>query len=285
MNVQNESRNSIMNIIGMNTDLSNEEIIHTLMHLQVNYLTHLIIKEHERKNGDILKKYLEDIKFLNNDNSEIYKQNREKTFYSYLKLDNKTRGFNTVINDNLTPTMHAYYFCDKSRQILTDKEAAAIKAINIDNNFDMDDDKTNNNKRRNNLLNSANKEDCEMDSNESSSENNQNNKLNTPKLKKKRKYSIKMNKRIHKKMKYKNNNDDCYFNPGNNMGDDEEEDKEYCIHNCLSGRKYQKGNDMIGCDGCENWYHPKCINMTDEEFQKNTKIEWHCFNCKTKKKV
>lgn len=44
---------------------------------------------------------------------------------------------------------------------------------------------------------------------------------------------------------------------------------------------------MIGCDGCENWYHPRCIKMTEEEFQhhKDTKIEWHCTDCKYKKKI
>jgi hypothetical protein len=31
--------------------------------------------------------------------------------------------------------------------------------------------------------------------------------------------------------------------------EEEEEDKEYCISSCLNGRKYQKGYDMIGCDG------------------------------------
>jgi hypothetical protein len=90
----------------------------------------------------MIKKYIEEIKFLssiseNNLNLDIYKQNKEKYFYSNVKLDNKTRYYNTAFNDNLTPTMSAYYFCDKSRQILSDKEAAAMKAMNLDNNFDI----------------------------------------------------------------------------------------------------------------------------------------------------
>lgn len=94
-----------------------------------------------------------------------------------------------------------------------------------------------------------------------------------------------MSKRVYKKLK-SSRNDDCEFGSENRQDheNEEEEDKEYCISNCLLSRKYQKGWEMIGCDGCENWYHPKCIGMTDEEFQKNTKIEWHCFDCKNRKK-
>jgi len=40
----------------------------------------------------------------------------------------------------MTPSIYAFYFCDKSKQILSDKEAAAIKALTIDNNFEMNDD-------------------------------------------------------------------------------------------------------------------------------------------------
>lgn len=87
-----------------------------------------------------MKKYLDDLKFLQSDNIEIYRQNKEKTLYSNLKLDNKTRYSNPVLNDNLTPTIHAFYFCDKSRQVLSDKEAAALKVMNLENNFEMMDE-------------------------------------------------------------------------------------------------------------------------------------------------
>jgi hypothetical protein len=40
----------------------------------------------------------------------------------------------------MTPTIYAYYFCDKSKQILSDKEAAGMKALTLDNNFEMNDD-------------------------------------------------------------------------------------------------------------------------------------------------
>jgi hypothetical protein len=64
-----------------------------------------------------------------------------------VKLNNQTKTYNTVRNDNLSPTMHAFYFCNKSRVILSDKEAAALSSMNIDNNNgngNYDDDEENN---------------------------------------------------------------------------------------------------------------------------------------------
>lgn len=98
------------------------------------------------------------------------------------------------------------------------------------------------------------------------------------------------NKKIPKKVQRSNNRNNPYdfnenyknnynFNDENN--DDDEEDKEYCIPQCLLGRKYQEANDlMIGCDKCENWYHPKCIKMTDEEFEIVKNSDWLCTECK-----
>ncbi len=69
----------------------------------------------------------------------------------------------------------------------------------------------------------------------------------------------------------------------NDDREDEDEDKEYCIPSCLVGRKYQEANDlMIGCDDCENWYHPKCIKMTDDEFEIVKNSDWICTDCKNK---
>lgn len=63
--------------------------------------------------------------------------------------------------------------------------------------------------------------------------------------------------------------------------DNEDEDKEYCIPACLLGRKYQEANDlMIECESCKNWYHPKCVKMTDEEFEIVKNTEWLCADCK-----
>ena len=42
---------------------------------------------------------------------------------------------------------------------------------------------------------------------------------------------------------------------------------------------------LIKYIGCENWYHPKCIKMSEEEFQyhKDVKNKWHCSDCNLKK--
>ena len=94
--------------------------------------------ENKRIDSDtIVKKLMDELKFIRGNNVEIYRQNKEKMLYSNIKLDNKTRYLNTVSNDNLSPTMYAYYFCQKNRQILSDKEAAALKAMNIENNFEV----------------------------------------------------------------------------------------------------------------------------------------------------
>lgn len=40
----------------------------------------------------------------------------------------------------------------------------------------------------------------------------------------------------------------------NNNEDKEDQNKEYCIVDCLCGRKYQEGHDMICCDSKDNIY-------------------------------
>jgi len=59
---------------------------------------------------------------------------------TYLKPDVKTKTYNTVKDDNLSPTLFAYYNCDKNRQILSDNEAATMRAMKIDNNLDLVED-------------------------------------------------------------------------------------------------------------------------------------------------
>ena len=40
-------------------------------------------------------------------------------------------------------------------------------------------------------------------------------------------------------------------------------------------------SNWIKCDGCKRWYHPTCINMTDEEYKSEEKSseEWFCPVC------
>ena len=55
-------------------------------------------------------------------------------------MDNRTRYYNTVSKDNLSATMYAYYFCDKTRQVLSDKHAASLKQMNLESNLEMLDE-------------------------------------------------------------------------------------------------------------------------------------------------
>jgi hypothetical protein len=73
-------------------------------------------------------------------------------------------------------------------------------------------------------------------------------------------------------------NDNNFENPKDE--EEDEENKEYCLPDCLLGKRYDKNIVMIGCDGCDNWYHLKCLNMTEEELNKDYKDkEWYCVNC------
>ncbi len=109
-------------------------------------------------------------------------------------------------------------------------------------------------------------------------------------LKRKRKYSTKgmsgtkrgnrkTQKFGNKQNPYEDNEEDN-AKVGDNKDDcEEEDDKEYCIPDCLMGRKYQEV-EMIACDSCNNWFHPKCINMSNEEFKRFQLLSWNCDDCK-----
>lgn len=47
---------------------------------------------------------------------------------------------------------------------------------------------------------------------------------------------------------------------------------------CLCRAKYVSDVDMVGCDGCREWYHTSCIGMTSTEFQ-SLSSEWFCYRC------
>lgn len=91
-----------------------------------------------KKQSEHIQKYIEEIKLVSENPGE-YKADKTKKFYSYVKLDNKTRFFNTVLHDNLSPTMHAFYYCEKIPGILSDKDAMSMKKSATDNNFEVED--------------------------------------------------------------------------------------------------------------------------------------------------
>lgn len=89
-----------------------------------------------------MKKYIDDINFItkSQENLAIYKNNKERVYLTYIKPDVKTKMYNAVKDEHLSPTLFAYYNCDRSRKVLSDKEAATMRAMKIDNNLDFTDD-------------------------------------------------------------------------------------------------------------------------------------------------
>ena len=39
---------------------------------------------------------------------------------------------------------------------------------------------------------------------------------------------------------------------------------------------------MIGCDFCEEWFHPDCLSITIEEAYSLTEVKWKCPLCEGK---
>jgi NurA-like 5'-3' nuclease len=90
-----------------------------------------------------VKKYIDDINFFtkSQENLAIYKNNKERVYLTYLKPDVKTKIYNAVKEEHLSSTLFAYYNCDRSKKVLSDKEAATMRAMKIDNNnFDFTDE-------------------------------------------------------------------------------------------------------------------------------------------------
>lgn len=49
---------------------------------------------------------------------------------------------------------------------------------------------------------------------------------------------------------------------------------------CLCALPYNPDLDMIQCEGCNEWYHPECIKISDEEIQKvGQGNAWTCPEC------
>ena len=40
---------------------------------------------------------------------------------------------------------------------------------------------------------------------------------------------------------------------------------------------------MIGCDFCDEWYHPHCLNLTKDEVIRLSNENWSCPKCDTNK--
>jgi COMPASS component SPP1 len=50
----------------------------------------------------------------------------------------------------------------------------------------------------------------------------------------------------------------------NRPEEEDEDDKLYC----LCQQKYVEGEVMLACEKCDEWYHPKCLGISEEEAEK-----------------
>jgi len=220
------------------------------------------IKFPDKKRNETKDSLIEILKSLNSEEStQKSKEEKNKKFSECVKTNGKTTMYSTAEKDELSPTMHAFYFCDKSKQILSDKDAAEFKNMTLDPVYPHPFIKDNNE---------------DISSYNSGFIDNQVHMTNKHNLGKKRKGSNALNnqKSIKKKKVEKNNEE---FNDKN--GDDLQEDN-YCILKCKYGRK-SRNLPMIQCDSCKNWYHTKCLGFTPENLQKyvgNGK-SWFCPEC------
>jgi hypothetical protein len=80
---------------------------------------------------DVYIKDLSNNKAFNSFRKNIFATKENNNMNDY-KADTGTKYINTVIKDNLSPTMYAYYFCEKSNRILSDKKASALKIYDFD---------------------------------------------------------------------------------------------------------------------------------------------------------
>lgn len=226
------------------------------------------LKFSDKKKNETKDSLIEDLKSLKQEDTlQKYKEEKTKKFSDCVKLNGKTTMYHTAEKDELSKTMHAFYFCDKSKQILPDKDAAEYKnMMTFDHIYSGPFIKDNN--EDNNSYNSI-----FID--------NQPHNPHSKNLNRKRKGSNSFNnQKSNKKKKNEKNNNEEYDN-NNKNGDDTQEVDNYCIKKCRYGRK-SKGQPMIECDNCKTWYHMKCLGFTPENFQKYSGKEnqWYCPECK-----
>ena len=223
------------------------------------------IKFPEKKKNETKDSLIEDLKFLKSEETlQKYKEEKNKKFSEYIKLNGKTTVYLTAEKDELSPTMHAFYFCDKSKQILSDKDAAEFKNMNFDPVYPRPFLKDNeDNSSYNSLF---------IESQTHSHIKN---------LNRKRKLSNSLNNQKSSKKKKIEKNNAEYINNNNNNNNkngDDLQDIDYCIPKCKYGRK-SRGLEMILCDKCENWYHTKCLEISPETVKKIGENVWFCPKC------
>lgn len=225
------------------------------------------IKFTDKKKNELKDSMKEDLKNLQDkESTKKFSEDRSKKFSEVVKLNNRTTTYHTAQNDELSATMRAYYFRDNQENILSDKQRGEYRALHFENNihfpkqFSHKEEDTNSN--QSNIKLSEDK--C-------------------PIFIKKRKGTGHVNTKNIKKKKVETRNNSTDNNNSRVVDVMDGPEAEYCIERCKYERK-SKGQPMIQCDQCKVWYHTKCLNFTNEQFQKydvKGKI-WLCPKCSKK---
>ena len=218
------------------------------------------IKFADKKKNEIKEAISDEIKNLQNEEiNQKFSEEKNKKFSDILRLNGKTIIYRTAENDELSETMKAYYFCNKSKQIFSDKQAAEYRAMHFGNGYELPLVKAFGVKEEDNISSYSN-----LKQNNIKNDNID----NESKLNKKRKATNNINNKSKSSKKKKiekiNTIEDNNIKNGDEVDEPEEE---YCIQKCRYERK-SRGQRMIECDKCSKWYHAKCLNLTDEQFQK-----------------
>lgn len=197
------------------------------------------LKFSEKKQNEIKEKLLNETQnsALNPSKANEFFQKNSKIFSEFFQPGKPTSSFRATESDIVSKTIFAYYFCDKTYQVLSDKDTAAYKEIMpIDYTFPV------------------------FQKSEDLYCNNENSKFTN-----KKRYSD--NNKIKKKKEENEENEELSDGEGS-----------YCFPNCEFKRK-SASKPMIMCDKCMNWYHTKCLGLTNEEFAKIQDKKWFCPNC------
>merc|ERR1711994_808641 len=87
-------------------------------------------------------------------------------------------------------------------------------------------------------------------------------------------------------IKMKNEEDPSSFETGRNIALPPDvpmlaPNTNYCIcrGRVLMTLQEAEPSNMIGCDFCEEWYHPKCIRLSIRQVNKAMKEKWACHRC------
>jgi len=54
----------------------------------------------------------------------------------------------------------------------------------------------------------------------------------------------------------------------------------HCLTDCLHDRADEKAGPIVACDGCDRWFHTKCIHHRKSFTGPNEANGWFCPDCK-----